>query len=623
MSLFKTPWSIPETCGALALAAGACSPAGPAPVTATPAPSCAESARLIEQARRDLADGRILRLLTPELNDACPAETGALLALARQAASLLGDPSVAPPGSIADATAPLPWFGSDGPAEVLATPQASRSAYADAVGAWEAHRDDEAAKGAIGVGASGGPLAVEGFVLAARVAERKGDAPRARRMWARAYHAACRDAPCAPRAPREGVSTTVASLGRYIPWNPQERCTYTLRRAPLVIAGTWLATGSGEAIELRETSSHVLLERLVPPGGAAFLCFSGDGQWRAGVSPADGKRPATLQLARKGGAWASIPLPAEISGESLFHVGNDGRAVIPQRRVNAVREETVYATFAPGDAAARIERWSPPLDGLAGSLGPGGTFLGRFFEGKGAKARLGIAQYHLARAGGHVLFDAKREAEPGPTDERGRALVLRDGDLLWIDGQSGKQLGDPKEAPFAAESTFGRVGIVPPSTVVWVDADSRLHTLDVATGARSELATVWRPPRDSAAALATLRQVFRSLGLTDEGGAWSAAMEGTEIALVGPGKPALRVVLTADRAGAMVVDPRGRFELLGKVPAAFRAAASCGPMTASDGPWPLDVCAAALEEPGLTAAWIGSPTAAPAPPNPSTPGAPR
>jgi hypothetical protein len=623
MFLFKTPWSIPEALGALALAAAACSPAGPAPLTATSAGSCAESASRLERARRDLAEGRLLRLLAPELNDACPGEVSELLALARQAAFALGDPSAAPPRAAAGASAQLQRFGPDGPVEALPSAQERGSAYARAVGSWQAHRGADAARLAFAVGAGGGPLAAEAFILAARGAEQEGDGARARRMWARAYHAACREAPCAPRAPREGVVAAAVLLGRYIPWNAQDRCTFTLKRGPLVLGGTWLATASGEGIELRDMASRVLFERLEPPAGASFVCFSGDGQWRAAVSAAQGQGAATLHVARKDGAWSSTPLPAEFSGESLFHVGDDGRVVIPQRRVNAAREETVCATYAPGDAAARVERWSPPLDGLTGSLGPGGTYLSRFFERRGAKARVGVARYHFAQAEGRVLFEAKQEAEPGPADERGQVLALRDGELLWLDGASGKQLGGPRVAPFAAEATLGKVGTVPPSTVVWADVDARVLSLDIATGARAEVAVVSRLPRDSTAALATIAQLFRPLGLLMEGITWSARVDGAEIVLGGPGRPELRLTLTADRAGAMVIDQRGRFELLGSVSAAFRAAASCGPAAAIDGPWPLDVCAAALEEPGLIAAWIRTPPAPRPAPNPSTRAAPR
>jgi hypothetical protein len=79
-----------------------------------------------------------------------------------------------------------------------------------------------------------------------------------------------------------------------------------------------------------------------------------------------------------------------------------------------------------------------------------------------------------------------------------------------------------------------------------------------------------------------------------------------------PGRAPMRVVLTADKKGAMVIAEDGSFELIGQVPAVLRASASCGA-------WPIEVCGAAQEEPGLTEAWFHDRSA---PPSSSAPAGP-
>lgn len=57
---------------------------------------------------------------------------------------------------------------------------------------------------------------------------------------------------------------------------------------------------------------------------------------------------------------------------------------------------------------------------------------------------------------------------------------------------------------------------------------------------------------------------------------------------------------------ALVVAPGERFEFVGETSPAFRIAASCvntggnGPFRRTDRAWPIEVCGAAFEEPGLT-----------------------
>ncbi len=80
------------------------------------------------------------------------------------------------------------------------------------------------------------------------------------------------------------------------------------------------------------------------------------------------------------------------------------------------------------------------------------------------------------------------------------------------------------------------------------------------------------------------------------------------------------MLLTADGKGAMVIGPdRLHFEFVGEVPSVFRASAWCGSAQHSEPypgipVWPIEVCGAALEEPGLTEALLR--TADDAPPEP-------
>jgi hypothetical protein len=207
----------------------------------------------------------------------------------------------------------------------------------------------------------------------------------------------------------------------------------------------------------------------------------------------------------------------------------------------------------------------------------------------------------------------------GPVDAQNRLLVDLDSQVIWLDGMTGRTLAvedqqpaPPGPAPSGAGKLRAPFGGRWAATTAagwppWVDA--------ITNAAPEAGGLVWSAAGGFNGDFDRVRRLGEELPLgsapvdfaTRRG--WSLEVYGEKIVVSAEGRKAFDVRLTTDRAGAMVVDTNGRFEFTGKVSPAFHAAASCasqaaqGPATPS-GDWPIEVCGAALEDPGLTVRWL-------------------
>ncbi len=588
------------------------------------------------------------------MDAACPAESQELAALCLSAAASLGDVEAvqrwsreAPPAAAAP-----PLFDPDGP--VIASPSdaEARAGYDRAVAAYEAGSFAAAGSLALPVGAARGALAGNAFVLAARSAERKGDAPRAARMWARAHRVACKTREvCTLRWPEEDLFGLTARYGRYVPWYGMQLCTSGLT-GHTIVNGTWQISSWSSGFEIHEIPSRVLLDHVdvdvslgAEAGNVSPFCLSRDGKRRVGVVHDHATNKDTIVFGARGGPLARAPAMASTY---LFapsprdtYVSSDGGALFNEGRV--------LWMFDPANARLRRVPASPTAPSaivsegdigyLAGSLGERGYFYayspGPFPPAKGLEA--GVLRYDLATGKGSFAYAGKLGDYDamGPADEQGRFLAYDDDHLLWVDGPAGKVLAEMKNPSHRlSPGQVDYIGVVPPSTIVWLDPREHLvYAANVAAGTVETESLFWHP--DTSSNRRNLDEVTRTLGelplgLRTEGSPpqkWSALRGWSVGRPWGPGvtidvagkERGLDVLLTADWRGALVRAPDGRFELIGEVPDAFRASASCGRVqdgthglpSAGDPIWPVEVCGAALEEPGLVRAWLAAGDAAP------------
>lgn len=571
---------------------------------------CADVRLRVEQRRRDLAAGRLLRVVAGGSASPahCPAESDALAALAVEARRSLG----------AELTP-------DGPVSAFSSPADTSAGYARAVAAYLAGQWAEAGKIALAVGAGGGALAPEGFILVVRSAVRAGDEPRAARMWARAYQAGCSSgSPCTPQLPREDLFGLAATLGRFVPVFSSGYCSRGFETT--VVNGTWLVTSAASGRDIREIPSRVLLEHIEPPEKAAFVCLSPNGRHRVAVVPEG--QSVTFFASAAGESWRG-PLPidyTEPSSPNTF-IADDGRVV----GFDGVK----LATVDPGYKTWRDVPWPKDYHPTSGRLGPAGTLFVALTRDDAVKTgpRHLISRYELQTGNHTVLLDAGG-MEVGPVDDRGRLMVLGDG-ALWMDGMTGKPLGKTtSEYPIGSPSVefAPTAGMTRESSLVWEargNGDVEFLLQDLVTGRDERVTWVWHAPdgwsNHTTFVPGDIPRVVGALPLGASGtlGAirsWTVSQKQTsdsvhvrrQIELHAPGREPLQLVVTADREGAMVMDRSGRFEFIGRISPAFRASASCGskdaanPPAPSDRAWPLEVCAAALENPGLTEAWFNS-----------------
>ncbi|APR76035.1 Hypothetical protein A7982_01382 [Minicystis rosea] len=514
------------------------------------------------------------------------------------------------------ATTAAPAVDPDGPAAALASEAEARATYDRAVLAHRAGQWAAAGELARSVGAYGGALGVDGYVVAARAAERAGNPARAARMWARAHAAACAaPSSCTVEPPRDDLFARAARYGKYVPWYGRDRCARAVRATSTIVDGSLQITPArapAGGYEVREVPSRVLLERIDAPAGADLLCWSQDGHRRVAVVPATAHQKRTVLFGASGAGWTSLALPDDVLPEMVGYVGADGRALFPTINRTPDREMITFVLADPKTSAIRKLAWTPPPSSPNASLGAGGEVYAGFAAPSPKREMvMGLSRYDVVKDKGVVLFEDTSDADVGPVDEQGRVLVLSGRKLRWIEGSTGKVLAEMTSPIPTTHDGFGWLGVVPPSTVVWTKANV-VRTADVATGTVAIGGIVWHPREGDAPP--DLAAVTRALGDLPSGPSrkpWSAypgwrvdRVDGARVRVSAAGRRDLSVVVAADRKGGFVVDGDGRFEIIGDVPAAFRASASCrdgGP----DAPaLPVEVCAAALGHEGLTAAWL-------------------
>lgn len=529
-------------------------------------------------------------------------------------------------------------LAADDPVVPFSSAANARAGYDRAVTAYLAEKWADAWRLGMAVGASGGDLAPEGLILAARSAERAGDAPRAARLWAKAYQVGCSAAkPCLPQLPREDLFGLTATLGKLIPKLSQASCSSS------IVNGTWYVTPGTDGPEIHEIPSRVLLEQLELPKDATAVCLSPDGHHRAAVVD----RPFSIgkvegidrsyYVGARGEPWKGpLSTSAGTAPERTF-VTNDGRVV--------TMDQLQLAVVAPGHEMDRDVPWPKGYHPNSARMGPPGVFFAALERNDDVTTTTPgkLVRVDL-KTGALTVLLAEEDTfyRVGPADEQGRFVVWTGGSTLWMDGLTGKILGKQPSDFFGGPDGF-QDGLTRDSALV--TESNGFSLTDIVTGKSEEVTWVWHAPDPGVTGTpydpAPILAVVRSLPLGTKGTfgdvpGWTvsqpfreSAHQRRQIQVNAPGQEPLRMVLTADQRGAMVVDASGHYELLGRVSPPFRASASCGPKGAANPPrpadttWPLEVCAAALEKPGLTEAWFQQLRHRAAPASPSSSPSPR
>jgi hypothetical protein len=564
----------------------------------TPAPDpCAQAAQGRAEARRAFDAGRLLlaRRILARAAKVCPAEAGAGRELSFQAALALGDTAVidaerraveqaadTTPALRVAVARPAARYGGDVPAGLAASTRAE-SDYRAAARAFLDGKLDEAWWGALRVALAGGDLDAEAFVLAARVAEaRHDDDARARRMYARAYQAECRDG-CedAVQPPDTSLAAIAVAHAGLRPFRPScVNATSAEGSEPpeaLSPDGAFYLWGAAGGVQARALPSRVLVDWIdVKPPKPMVVCIGAEARWfflhQSGP-------PDTLQLL-PGGGGAPVRLRAP-------------RPVFFLRFLDvlvAANGDVLAPDFEDQDGTRAWYRASPrapslrPLPALHGAYAPAvlpggdlvgvadrrsdkeGRYLGAFARFDGTTGKLG-ARIAKAPESGIPWMAAS------PSGQAVYALVTSPRSLLRVDLASGvtSSVPIPDGEP---------VGVVGPTSVV-VETHHRITLVDVSTGVVGPAGAVSAPPADTAS--------FGGPGLTVE-------RDGDVLRLtrkVGDRYPMLRLRLAPGGKGGFAIDEKGYYEIFGEGAETLRRAAAC------HGEHPLDVCADRWEEPGL------------------------
>lgn len=592
---------------------------------------CAEGQARVREKRQDLAEGRLLRALAPVPLDAggCPVEALELASITLAASVSLGDDTALQRSPAAPPDAPE-LFAPDGPIVRFRDATEAASGYHRAVAAYRAGQWDAAGKLGLAVGASGGSLAPEGFILAARSAEREGRTARAARMWARAYRAGCGAAsPCVVEPPREDLFGQTAYLGHFESWYSASLCFQG--SDSVVVNGNWIVSpslgrpGEPRALDVREIPSRILLDR-VDTADFRLVCLSRNGRHRFGV-PRDGDGNS-FQTGLLGEAWGGRKVVfRNLATAETMHVADDGRLIDVAGNYALDVERDGSTLLLPGDV--QTQRAHMGSKALFLQYAPESDVAGR--------RRHGIARWDIGASTSKVIFESDvLPQELGPVDAQNRFVAAVGKSWVWMDGMTGKGLGEVTDTSTTLD-TFQPRGVAQPGRVVLESRHGgaeEVWVMEIMTGRKERVAWLWRPTEDATETTRVLGDLPAGSSTWSRAQGWDVApsMEWSRYAtpkVRGAGRQTLEVVVAADKKGALVVDDAGRFEVIGKVPPLFLASASCRPRSTGSPParatptWPLEVCAAALEEPGLTAGWFATSSEQPAPSAPTTAPAPR
>ena len=504
-------------------------------------------------------------------------------------------------------------------------------AYGAAARAFQAGKTVEAARGALASALAGENLRTEGLLIAARAAEAAGEDPRAKRMFARAYHAACSSgihadaaSQCGlrPRMPRSDLFAYAAAIPGFRPWKPS--CVLVTN----VAGGEALSPDGGVAVfathphpgvEFRLIPSRVLLgarglntSDFVCVGDAArtVMWFGTNGRLEVG---APGARPRTIDV------------PKDLRSDATGLVAADGTIFIPH--FPDVSWGGDWYRAAPGDT--RLRRIPLPTQEVPPVLLSDGSLLG--YEGK-ANDPMPLARFDGAtgkRLGPIAL--ASRGIGYASMPDGKRVAYLRGDDEVAIVDPFAKTVVTSKRVPFT-----GPIGFSGPSLAIFPTTNrAQSFQQDLVIGARiprdvierfgplsSEAARLavkrWAAPEGPATPPSTTSdgQAARDLGrdeavqsllLRELGvGGDVASYDGrADLFVIGSrdevglarmvgGKIArLRITFAFGMPGGMAIDEEGYYEFFGDISAGFRAAAACGDE------WPIEMCSDRFEAPGL------------------------
>lgn len=239
-------------------------------------------------------------------------------------------------------------------------------AYLRAARAYVDGRLDDAEKGALAAALAKGELTSEAAILAARLAQAKGDQPRARRWFARAHHALRDGAELRPRAPQADLFAWAAAHEGFR--SAGRSCVEVAQREPpgsaLSPDGRVAAFTTPTGVAWRVVPSRVLLHR-VSLGPSRVVCFD-DAARSVAVDSGD----RSMLLGPLEGPWrkTEAPYPSHLLSNGV--VGRDGSVLFPSFDARAERDHWYRA--APGDRRARRipfpTPWMRPLLLADGSM---------------------------------------------------------------------------------------------------------------------------------------------------------------------------------------------------------------------------------------------------------------
>lgn len=389
---------------------------------------------------------------------------------------------------------------------------------------------------------------INAFVILARIAERRGDDARARRMYARGFHAAPRGSlrPFLPSNDDEAAARRFPGLRL-----PRGECILARPDDGLLDERSTLSLAQDGDMYRRDLATKVRVERLgqFDRSSNSDICF-GDGKTKkAYVELLDGDpREWQVTMVREDGTSSKARAHMVIPFQPFMFVAPDGSFYIPDR-LGFNDFGLKWFRFTPGEKRGR------PLQARFSSL------------------------VLLPLSGGDLVGTEEGEVivMNGATGKVRRRYTNKDRPYNWplavsLDGQwlvtgepSGGNLallnlstGERKETNVGSVRVVGAI----PGGVVFRDkdgiwlvvrfSDGSVHEVNAIVGEQSFV----RPP----------------------GEPWVRYSN----------KDRMEIVTSVDKRSFMAVDPEGYFEARGDRAAELREAASCSG-------WPIDLCADALE----------------------------
>ena len=389
-------------------------------------------------------------------------------------------------------------FAEDVPEGLIASPNPAKD-YRIAVRAYIDGRFDDAERAAMPVALSDGALRVEALLILARVAEATKAGPKARRMYARAFHfgSSCAKG-CAPRprAPVSDLFSYAAAWPGFRSWPPS--CIWRwespgspeMRLTPdasvLIVAPPLIDKSDslrGPDVTLLAIPSRVFIDR-VPLGASdaqhtmPMMCFSDAARFVATRSSGAVADDNVLAVGPLGGPFRTAALPAlfdSVLFKTLVDPVDGTVFLADESRTSSGSSSIAWYRADPSDRALR--RIPFRNEAIADARLPDGSFVG--FEGSYSTS-MSLFRFD-ARSGKRLGMIAKAEPIGSPnlpfllSPDQKRLVYATDDKLVAIDLAGHKAV---QHALGGGGPPFGLVGAARALL-----GERNIYGIDLSTGA--------------------------------------------------------------------------------------------------------------------------------------------